>query len=162
MHPPTKNALLAALPAADYHRLLPHLEPVFLPLGWSVYEAGGKMDHVFFVTEGIVSLLYVMENGASAEIAITGSEGLIGISLFMGGESTPSSGRAKRRSGLQVAGKAAQAGIRARRRAAAPAAALHPGADYTDGADRSMQPPPYRRAATVPLAAAEHRPPAHQ
>jgi|SRR5579859_6887341 len=100
MHPPTKNALLAALPAADYHRLLPHLEPVFLPLGWSVYEAGGKMDHVFFVTEGIVSLLYVMENGASAEIAITGSEGLIGISLFMGGESTPS------RAVVQSAGQA--------------------------------------------------------
>jgi CRP-like cAMP-binding protein len=100
IHPPTRNALLAALPPADYERLLPHLEPVALPLGWSVYEAGGRMDHVFFLTEGIVSLLYVMENGASAEIAITGSEGLVGISLFMGGESTPS------RAVVQSAGQA--------------------------------------------------------
>jgi CRP-like cAMP-binding protein len=100
MHSPTKNALLAALSPADYQRLLPQLEPVALPLGWSVYEAGGKMDHVFFPTEGIVSLLYVMENGASAEIAITGNEGLVGISLFMGGESTPS------RAVVQSAGQA--------------------------------------------------------
>ena len=88
--PPTKNHLLAALPPADYQRLLPHLESVFLPLGWAVYEAGTRMSYVFFPTEGIVSLLYVMEDGASAEIAITGNEGLIGISLFMGGETTPS------------------------------------------------------------------------
>jgi CRP-like cAMP-binding protein len=88
--PATKNLLLAALPAADYERLLPHLEPVALPLGWALYESGDRMAHVFFPTEGIVSLLYVMENGASAEIAVTGKEGLIGVSLFMGGESTPS------------------------------------------------------------------------
>jgi CRP-like cAMP-binding protein len=90
IHPPNINHLLAALPPADFQRLLPKLEHVALPLGWSVYEAGGTMDHVFFPTEGIISLLYVMENGASAEIAITGNEGLVGISLFMGGESTPS------------------------------------------------------------------------
>ena len=88
--PPTKNHLLAALPAADLERVLPHLEPVALPLGCSVYESGGRMEYVFFPTEGIVSLLYVMENGASAEIAITGNDGLVGISLFMGGETTPS------------------------------------------------------------------------
>ncbi|MEX0958575.1 MAG: Crp/Fnr family transcriptional regulator [Burkholderiales bacterium] len=88
--PATQNLLLAALPAADYARLLPHLEPVPLPLGWSVYESGDRMAHVFFPTEGIISLLYVMESGASAEIAITGNEGLVGISLFMGGQSTPS------------------------------------------------------------------------
>jgi CRP-like cAMP-binding protein len=88
--PPTRNHLLAALPAPDYGRLRPHLEPVPLPLGWAVYESGSRMSHVFFPTEGIVSLLYVMENGASAEIAITGNEGPVGISLFMGGESTPS------------------------------------------------------------------------
>ncbi|OGA58041.1 MAG: Crp/Fnr family transcriptional regulator [Betaproteobacteria bacterium RIFCSPLOWO2_12_FULL_65_14] len=90
MNPPTNNLLLAALPAADYQRLAAHLEPVPLPLGWSVYESGSRMRHVFFPTEGIVSLLYVTENGASAEIAIAGNEGLVGISLFMGGESTPS------------------------------------------------------------------------
>jgi CRP-like cAMP-binding protein len=100
MDPATDNALLAELSPMDYQRLLPHLEHVALPLGWSVYEAGGKMDHVFFLTEGIVSLLYVMENGASAEIAITGNEGLVGISLFMGGESTPS------RAVVQSAGQA--------------------------------------------------------
>jgi len=90
VNPPTNNLLLAALPAADYQRLAAHLEPVPLPLGWSVYESGSRMRHVFFPTEGIVSLLYVTENGASAEIAIAGNEGLVGISLFMGGESTPS------------------------------------------------------------------------
>ena len=88
--PPTQNNLLAALPQADYQRLLPHLESVSLPLAWSVYESGSRMEYVFFPTEGIISLLYVLENGASAEIAITGNEGLVGISLFMGGESTSS------------------------------------------------------------------------
>jgi CRP-like cAMP-binding protein len=89
-HPPTKNHLLAVLPASVYERLLPHLEAVALPLGWSLYESGTRMEHVYFPTEGIISLLSVMEDGASAEIAVTGKEGLVGISLFMGGESTPS------------------------------------------------------------------------
>ena len=88
--PPKTNHLLASLPDEDYQRLLPHLEPVELPLGWALYESGGRLDHVYFLTDGIVSLLYVMENGESAEIAITGTEGLVGISLFMGGESTTS------------------------------------------------------------------------
>ena len=88
--PATQNLLLAALPAADYERLAPHLEPAALPLGWALYESGDRQAHVYFPTEGIVSLLYVMENGASAEIAVTGNEGLIGVSLFMGGGSTPS------------------------------------------------------------------------
>jgi CRP-like cAMP-binding protein len=87
---PADNRLLAALPAADLERLRPHLEPFPLPLGLRLYEAGGHITHVYFPTEGIVSLLYVMENGASAEIAVTGNEGLVGVSLFMGGESTPS------------------------------------------------------------------------
>ena len=89
-HSPKQNHLLDALPAADYARLLPHLELVLMPLGWAVYEAGGQMRYLYFPTTSIVSLLYVLENGASAEIAITGNEGLVGISLFMGGESTPS------------------------------------------------------------------------
>jgi CRP-like cAMP-binding protein len=88
--PPTKNHLLAALPAADYEPLAPHLEPVDLPLGCSVYESGDRMSHVLFPTEGIVSLLYVLHDGASAEIALTGNEGLVGISMFMGGDGTPS------------------------------------------------------------------------
>jgi len=89
-HSPKQNHLLDALPAADYARLLPHLELIPMPLGWAVYEAGGQMLYLYFPTTCIVSLLYVLENGASAEIAITGNEGLVGISLFMGGESTPS------------------------------------------------------------------------
>jgi len=89
-HSPKQNHLLAALPAADYERLLPELELVPLPLGWAVYESGGKLGFVYFPTTSIISLLYVMENGASAEIAVTGSDGLVGIALFMGGETTPS------------------------------------------------------------------------
>ncbi len=87
---PTQNHLLAALPEADYARLLSDLEPIAMPLGWVVYESGGHMGYVYFPTTSIVSLLYVTENGASAEIAIAGNEGLVGIALFMGGESTPS------------------------------------------------------------------------
>ena len=87
---PKQNHLLEALPAKDYARLLPDLELVPMPLGWAVYESGGHLNYLYFPTTSIVSLLYVTENGASAEIAITGNEGLIGVSLFMGGESTPS------------------------------------------------------------------------
>ena len=87
---PKQNHLLTALPAKDYARLLPDLEPIAMPLGWVVYESGGRLGYVYFPTTCIVSLLYVMESGASAEIAIVGEEGLVGISLFMGGESTPS------------------------------------------------------------------------
>jgi CRP-like cAMP-binding protein len=89
-HSPKQNHLLAALPAEDYKRLLPDLELIAMPLGWAVYESGAHMGYLYFPTTSIVSLLYVMESGASAEIAITGNEGLVGISLFMGGESTPS------------------------------------------------------------------------
>src|SRR6266446_2261482 len=87
---PSQNRLLAALPAADFARLQPHLELVPLPLGWAVYEAGGTQGYVYFPVDSIVSLLYVMEDGSSAEIAVSGNEGLVGISLFMGGETTPS------------------------------------------------------------------------
>jgi CRP-like cAMP-binding protein len=89
-HSPKQNHLLASLPAADYARLLPDLELVPMPLGWAVYESGGHQGYVYFPTNSIVSLLYVMENGASAEMAVTGNEGLVGIALFMGGETTPS------------------------------------------------------------------------
>src|SRR5476651_1643839 len=87
---PKQNHILGALPEADYARLLPDLELITMPLGWAVYESGGKLGYVYFPTTSIVSLLYVMESGASGEIAVTGNEGLVGISLFMGGESTPS------------------------------------------------------------------------
>ena len=89
-HSPRQNRLLAALPAADYERLLPELELVPLPLGWAVYEASGHLGYVYFPINSIISLLYVMEDGASAEIAVTGFDGVVGIALFMGGETTPS------------------------------------------------------------------------
>jgi CRP-like cAMP-binding protein len=89
-HDPRQNHLLAALPADEYARLLPDLEWVPTPLGHVLYEPGVKMRHVYFPTTSIVSLLYVMEDGASAEIAVVGNEGVVGVSLFMGGESTTS------------------------------------------------------------------------
>ncbi len=85
-----QNQLLAALPAAEWQRWLPQLERVEMPLGQVLYESGTTLSHVYFPLTAIVSLLYVMENGASAEIAVVGNEGIVGISLFMGGESTPS------------------------------------------------------------------------
>lgn len=87
---PKQNHLLAALQTHEYERLAPHLELVQMPLGEALYESGGKLNHVYFPTTAIVSLLYVMENGASAEIAVVGNEGILGIALFMGGETTPS------------------------------------------------------------------------
>ena len=87
---PLKNHLLAALPDAEWQRWLPQLEEVDMPLGEVLYESGSTLEHVYFPVTSIVSLLYVMENGASAEIAVVGNEGLVGISLFMGGGSTPS------------------------------------------------------------------------
>ncbi|GHU18855.1 Crp/Fnr family transcriptional regulator [Betaproteobacteria bacterium] len=86
-HAPRQNHILAALPEEIYERLLPHLEHVSMPLGDVLYESGIQMRHIYFPINSIVSLLYVMENGASAEIAIVGNEGFVGISLFMGGES---------------------------------------------------------------------------
>jgi CRP-like cAMP-binding protein len=87
---PTQNHLLAALPAGEWRRWWPQLERVDLPLGRVLYESGGTLSHVYFPTTALVSLLYVMEDGASAEIAVVGNEGIVGISLFMGGDSTPS------------------------------------------------------------------------
>jgi len=86
---PRQNHLLAALPAPESKRLYPHLELVPLPLGEVLYESGDQLHYVYFPTESIVSLLYVMADGASAEIAVVGNEGLIGIALFMGGETMP-------------------------------------------------------------------------
>ncbi len=87
---PRQNHLLAALPETEWKRWLPKLEWVDMPLGHVLYESGKTLGHVYFPTTSIVSLLYVMENGASAEIAVVGNEGLVGVSLFMGGGFTPS------------------------------------------------------------------------
>jgi CRP-like cAMP-binding protein len=97
---PRENHLLAALPDAEWARWLQQMEPVDMPLGKVLYESGSKLTHVYFPTTSIVSLLYVLEDGASAEIAVVGHEGIVGISLFMGGESTPS------RAVVQSAGRA--------------------------------------------------------
>lgn len=88
-HTPTQNHLLKALPAEELARLTPHLELVPMPLGSVLYESGNELYHVYFPTTAIVSLLYVMLDGASAEIAVVGNEGIIGVALFMGGETMP-------------------------------------------------------------------------
>jgi CRP-like cAMP-binding protein len=92
VHAPDRktNQLLAALPDAEWQRWLPEFESIDMPLGQVLYESGNTLSHVYFPITAIVSLLYVMEDGASAEIAVVGNEGIVGISLFMGGDSTPS------------------------------------------------------------------------
>lgn len=87
---PQQNHLLAALTATERERLYPHLQLVPMPLGKVLYESGDVMRHVYFPTDSIISLLYVLADGASAEISVVGNEGIIGVSLFMGGETTPS------------------------------------------------------------------------
>ena len=89
-HTARQNHLLAALPIVDYERLVGDLELIPMALGDVLYESGSQQGHVYFPTNCIVSLLYVMEDGSSAEIAVVGNEGIIGVSLFMGGETTPS------------------------------------------------------------------------
>lgn len=86
---PLENRLLAALPPDEYERLHPHLQPVSFSLGEVVYEFGGQLQYVYFPTTSIVSLLYTMENGTSAEMGLTGNDGVVGIALFMGGGTMP-------------------------------------------------------------------------
>ncbi|MDB5768974.1 MAG: transcriptional regulator, Crp/Fnr family, partial [Collimonas fungivorans] len=90
VHSTTQNHLLAAFPTAEYERLAADLELVPMPLGKVLSESGGRMEHLFFPATCIVSLLYVLEDGSSAEIGVVGNEGVVGISLFMGGHTTPS------------------------------------------------------------------------
>ena len=89
-HPPIANRLLCELPDEVKLRLFPHLELIELKLGQVISEAGSKLRYVYFPTDAIISLLYVMESGASAEIAVVGNDGMVGVALFMGGESTTS------------------------------------------------------------------------
>lgn len=90
MSHPKLNHLLDALPIDEYEQIAPFLEPVDLPLGLVLYESGDLLTHVYFPTTAIISLLYMLENGSSAEIAVVGNEGILGIALFMGGNTTPS------------------------------------------------------------------------
>lgn len=87
---PERNQILTALPPAERERLFPHLKLVAMPFGMVLYESGAVLRHIYFPVDSIVSLLYVLNNGASAEIAVVGNEGAVGVSLFMGGETTPS------------------------------------------------------------------------
>lgn len=86
---PTGSRLLASLPRAEYERLLPHMGQVSFSLGQVVYESGGQMSYIYFPTTAIISLLYMMENGSSAEMGMAGNEGLVGVALFMGGNTMP-------------------------------------------------------------------------
>lgn len=88
---PKQNQILAALPKAEYERLLPDLKLVAMPLGWTMSESGDHVNYLHFPISGIVSLIYALEDGSSSEIALVGNEGLVGISIYMGGESLPSS-----------------------------------------------------------------------
>lgn len=88
---PRQNFILAALPKKDYERLLPDLQLVDMPLGWTLSESGDHVNYLHFPVSGIVSLIYVLEDGSSSEVALVGNEGLVGVSIFMGGESMPSS-----------------------------------------------------------------------
>jgi CRP-like cAMP-binding protein len=105
---PRENHILDALPELERERLFPHLQLVPMPLGKVLYESGAALRHIYFPTDSIVSLLYVMRDGASAEIAVVGKEGAVGVSLFMGGETTPSralvqsAGHAYRLSGARL------------------------------------------------------------
>ena len=86
---PVENRLLARLPLEEYEHLLPHLEPVSFALGEVIYESGGQQCYIYFPTTAIISLLYMMENGSSAEMGVAGNDGLVGIALFMGGNTVP-------------------------------------------------------------------------
>ncbi len=156
---PRKNLLLAELPDEEYARWRPQIEHVRLPLGKAIFESGGSPAHVYFPTTAIISLLYVLEDGASAEIAIVGNDGVVGISLFMGGASTPS--RAVVQSAgerVPPEGRPADAGVQPLRPRHAPATSIHAGADHADDPDCGVQPAPLAGPAVVPLAAAQPRP----
>jgi hypothetical protein len=97
---PANNRLLAALPRNDYERLLPDLQPVSIALGEVIYESGGRLDYTYFPTTSVISLLYTMEKGLTAEMGLVGNDGVVGVALFLGGETTPN------RAVAQIAGGA--------------------------------------------------------
>jgi len=133
---PVENRLLAALPRDEYERLLPTLQQVSFSLGEVVYEFAGQLDYVFFPTTSIVSLLYTMENGSSAEMGLTGNDGVVGIALFMGGGTMPnravvqSAGAA-----IRMKAKALQAEFALGRKIPTLAVALYTSLNHSDIAD---------------------------
>ena len=157
---PRQSHLLAVLPEPESKRLLPHMELVSLPLGKALYESGDELNHVYFPTTAIVSLLYELENGSSAEIAVVGKEGIVGIALFMGGDDNAESGcGAEFRPRISAAGTAAQGGVQPRRGVTAPAAALYPCHADPDGTDGRLQSSSFRGSAALSLAPAQSGPP---
>ena len=159
-HIPTQNRLLAVLPAAEARTPVSPsgAGPDAARVRSCTSPAAGR-SHVYFPTTSIVSLLYVLADGASAEIAVVGNEGVVGVALFMGGETTPSrADRAERGlTPIGCTGPLDEGGIQSRRGDAASVAALHPGAAHPDGADGGVQSASFGGTATVSLAAAEPR-----
>ena len=154
-HSPHQNHLLDALPTNEYERLNPYLERIPMALGEVLYESGDMLNYLYFPTTCIVSLLYVMENGASAEIAVVGNEGLIGVALFMGGQYAEPRRRPERRIRLSDTEKPLHAGIRTQRVVTPCFAPLYPGTNFPDGSDRRLQPPSFGGPTALPLAVAE-------
>ena len=147
------NHLLARLSFEERNRLFPYLQYVAMPLGKALYESGDRLRDVYFPVDCIVSLLYVMGNGASAEIAIVSNEGLIGIGLFMGGENyAQPRHRAECWICISVGRAETQRRVSTQRGISGFPAALHPGSNYPDGAHRGVQSASLRRPATGSLA----------
>ena len=140
-----ENRLLSFLSTEECARLLPHLRPVRFSLGEVIYEPGGPLEYGYFPTTCVVSLIYTMESGSTAEMGLVGNDGVVGVALFLGGDSTPN------RAIVQIAGDAFRFNAKALREefarggAATFVAALHAGIDYSDFADGGLQPPPLRR-----------------
>ena len=156
---PKQNRLLAILPESESERLFSHMELVGLPIGEALYESGSRSNHVYFPTTAIVSLLHVMGNGASAEIAMVGNMGIVGVASFLGGDTilnravVRNAGQAYR-----LEAKLINEGIQSRRGVAALIAALHSGPDEPDGADCGLQSFSHRGSTTLSVAAAQSRP----
>ena len=150
---PKLNRILASLPAGDYERLLTDLELVEMPLGWTMSESGDHVNYLHFPTSGIVSLIYSLEDGSSSETALVGNEGLVGISIFMGGESMPTSTE------VQSAGQAYRLSRKvmkrefSRRPTATHGIVVHSGDDCPDIANGRMQPASFAGSKDVPVVA---------
>ena len=150
---PEHNELLGALHPAERARIYPYLQRVAMPLGMVLYEPSDVLRHVYFPTDCIVSLLYMMENGDSAEISVVGNEGLVGVALFMGGESTPSRAIVQSKgSAFRLTSRRLKDEFLPTGSSTVPAFAIYAKFTHADGADCRMQPAPFRGSAVMPLA----------
>ncbi len=154
-HSRSQNHLLNALPVDELEQLHQHLELVPLPLSKVLSESGGKLSHVYFPTTAIISLLYVTEDGASAEIAMVGNDGLIGVALFMGGETMPSLAVVQSAGyAYRIKGELLKQAFNREIPMQHLFLRLYPGTAHANGANGGMQPAPFDRTATLSLAAA--------